>query len=35
MSSKSRILEPGTNVGVKNVGAPTFSIWNAGFEVAG
>jgi hypothetical protein len=35
MSSKSRILEPGLDLGAKNVGAPTISIWNAGFGVAG
>ena len=35
MSSKSRILERGMDAGAQNVGAPTFSIWNAGFGVAG
>jgi hypothetical protein len=35
MSSRARIIERGMDGGAKNVGAPTFSIWNAGFEVVG
>jgi len=35
MSSGGRIVERGTHVGAKIVGAPTFSKWNAGFGVAG
>jgi len=35
MSSRARIIERGMDGGAKNVGAPTFSIWSAGFEVVG